>query len=451
MAVPLSPSSASSGPSTPTSPRRAALEHQLQEMKLSSDLQAKLAGKLDNPGTAIWLEDGARLGLADFEQVKLIGRGAYGEVRLVRKRANKQVYAMKVMKKSEMIEKGHVERIMAERDVLALAENPWVVNLYCSFQDKKHLYLVMEFAQGGDLMTLLINLDVLSETQMRFYGAELAVAINSVHKLHYMHRDLKPDNVLLDAQGHLKLTDFGLCKAFAQPPSKALQRYRQALAKMGSMQSPRAAVVDSNDCSPATSPSSVCSPSAAASLRMGWKSSRRRLAYSTVGTPDYIAPEVFTGQEGGYKSNCDWWSFGVILYEALVGYPPFFSDDNLATCQKILAWPHTLHFPSDDPLSSAAKDLIRRLLCDAESRLDFAGIKAHPFFDGIDWNNLRLRRAPVVPNLGSDTDTQFFPVIAADRTETKTPTHKSQERFSGFSFRRPSPVHARSGRQPRVP
>ncbi len=152
--------------------------------------------------------------LSDYDHIKVIGRGAYGEVRLVRRKATGQVYAMKVLSKSNMIAKDQVERIMAERDILALADNPWVVRLYQSFHDSRYLYLVMEYSPGGDMMNLFVNYDVLAEHHMRFYAAEITLAIHSVHELKYMHRDLKPDNVLVDASGHIKLTDFGLCKYF---------------------------------------------------------------------------------------------------------------------------------------------------------------------------------------------------------------------------------------------
>merc|ERR1719397_2371621 len=140
----------------------------------------------------------------------MIGRGSYGEVRVCRKKDTKQVYAMKVMKKRRGLQKRHIDRILAERDVMAFSGNPWIVELHYSFQDTKNLYLVMEFMQGGDLMGILIRHDLLSEAQTQFYIAEIALAIKSVHDLDYCHRDLKPDNVLLDKNGHIKLTDFGL-------------------------------------------------------------------------------------------------------------------------------------------------------------------------------------------------------------------------------------------------
>lgn len=137
------------------------------------------------------------------------------------------MFAMKIMRKSEMVKKNQVAHIKAERDVLALADNPWVVKLHYSFQDEKSLYLIMEYLQGGDLMTILMKYDILTEDQARFYAAETALAIHSVHKLNYVHRDLKPDNILLDRHGHVKLSDFGLCKAFEGPQLPYLDQYKE--------------------------------------------------------------------------------------------------------------------------------------------------------------------------------------------------------------------------------
>ena len=150
--------------------------------------------------------------MRDFEPLSIIGRGAFGEVRICRVKATGEVVAMKKMKKSEMVYKNQVAHVKAEREVLVKAKNPWIVDLKYSFQDEKYLYLVMDFLPGGDLMTLLMRKDVLSEEESRFYIAETILAIETVHKVNYIHRDLKPDNILLDKHGHVKLTDFGLCK-----------------------------------------------------------------------------------------------------------------------------------------------------------------------------------------------------------------------------------------------
>ena len=153
----------------------------------------------------------SKLGAADFEAIKVIGKGAFGEVRLVQKVDTGHIYAMKVLRKSDMVEKEQVAHVRAERDVLVEADHQWVVKMYFSFQDPVNLYLIMEFLPGGDMMTLLMKEDTLSEEVAQFYMAETALAIEYIHCLGFIHRDIKPDNLLLDARGHVKLSDFGLC------------------------------------------------------------------------------------------------------------------------------------------------------------------------------------------------------------------------------------------------
>merc|ERR1711971_1046459 len=153
----------------------------------------------------------AKLGADDFEPLKVIGKGAFGEVRLVQKVDTGHVYAMKVLRKAEMVEKEQVAHVRAERDILVEVDHTWVVKMFYSFQDQENLYLVMEFLAGGDVMTLLMKKDTLSEDAAQFYIAETALAIQTIHKLGFIHRDIKPDNLLLDSRGHVKLSDFGLC------------------------------------------------------------------------------------------------------------------------------------------------------------------------------------------------------------------------------------------------
>lgn len=246
----------------------------------------------------------------------------------------------------------------------------------------------MEFLPGGDLMTLLMRKDILSEEESRFYIGELILAIETIHNLNYIHRDLKPDNILLDKDGHIKLTDFGLCKHAEIKPSS----------KIGDGKSGKNDQFSSNF----TQLKSVLDK------KLGYKRSRH-LAFSTVGTPDYIAPEVF-GQQG-YDECVDWWSVGVILFEMLVGYPPFFSDEPSVTCQKILHWRKTFVIPSEANLSPAATDILKKLVSDSENRLGRNGaeeIKKHPFFEGLDWENLRKSKSPYIPSVTSDISTENF-------------------------------------------
>lgn len=359
-----------------------------------------------------------KVGVHDFNFCKIIGRGAFGEVRLVRKKSTNKVYAMKMMKKTDMVKRNQVERIRAERDVLALADNPWVVKLDYSFQDNSQLYLVMEFLQGGDLMTILMKYDILPENTARFYGAELALAIESVHRLGYVHRDLKPDNVLLDRLGHVKLSDFGLCKEVEANQNPYLSQYKdEAVAG-------EAAAPDGKEF---------------ATKKNEWKGRSRKMMFSTVGTPDYIAPEVFA--QTGYGKECDWWSLGVIMYESLVGYPPFYADDPLSTCRKIMNWKETLVFPAEAKLSSNAKSLLNLLICDSSQRLTFEMIKKHAFFEGINWDTIRDGPAAIVPVVKSEDDTSNFDDFEEmPDSEEGTDTNASAEAnasFIGYTFKRP--------------
>ena len=198
-----------------------------RKMQLERDMvglpeieKQKLRGVLEHEEMIIQKETRKKVTVSDFESLAVIGRGAFGEVRLVRRKGKPgdsqtgQIFALKSMKKESMILKNQVHHVKSERDALAQAEdgNKWLTTLYYSFFDETHIYMAMEFMPGGDLMSLLIKEDTFSEEVTRFFMAEAASAISSVHALGYIHRDIKPDNMLLDCRGHLKLTDLGLCK-----------------------------------------------------------------------------------------------------------------------------------------------------------------------------------------------------------------------------------------------
>ena len=325
-----------------------------------------------------------KISTRDFEPLSIIGRGAFGEVRICRHIETGEVVAVKRMKKAEMINKNQVNHIKAEREVLVKAKNQWIVDLKYSFQDDKYLYLVMDFLPGGDLMTLLMREDILSEESSRFYIAETILAIESVHQVNFIHRDLKPDNILIDRDGHVKLTDFGLCKHAEIRPSRMTEINTKELSfNFNQLKS-------------------------ALDKKLGYKRTRQ-LAFSTVGTPDYIEPEVF-GQQG-YDETVDWWSVGCILFEMLVGYPPFFSDEPSITCQKIMHWRKTFKVPPEANLSQASTDILKRLICDTETRLGRNGvdeIKAHPFFKGIDWDAVRKMTPPYIPQVSSEISNENF-------------------------------------------
>ncbi|KAK9102515.1 hypothetical protein Sjap_019769 [Stephania japonica] len=326
---------------------------------------------------------------------------AVSTVRLCREKISGNIYAMKKLKKTEMLSRGQVEHVRAERNLLAEVASHCIVKLYYSFQDAEYLYLIMEYLPGGDMMTLLMREDTLTETVARFYIAQSVLAIESIHKHNYIHRDIKPDNLLLDKNGHMKLSDFGLCKPLDASTLSTLDE-NEPMEDENSRES-----MDVDGCFQDTN-NGIRWRSAQEQLQH-WKINRRKLAFSTVGTPDYIAPEVLLKK--GYSMECDWWSLGAIMYEMLVGYPPFYSDDPISTCRKIVHWRTHLKFPEEARLTPEAKDLICRLLCDVDHRLGTAGadqIKAHPWFRGVAWDKLYEMEAAFKPEVNGELDTQNF-------------------------------------------
>uniref|UniRef100_A0A673JDZ1 Rho-associated protein kinase 2 n=1 Tax=Sinocyclocheilus rhinocerous TaxID=307959 RepID=A0A673JDZ1_9TELE len=323
----------------------------------------------------------------DFDRVKVIGRGAFGEVQLVRHKASQKVYAMKVLSKFEMIKRSDSAFFWEERDIMAFADSPWVVQLCCAFQDDRSLYMVMEYMPGGDLVNLTSTYDV-PEKWAKFYTAEVVLALDAIHSMGFIHRDIKPDNMLLDRYGHLKLADFGTC-----------------------MKMDGTGMVHCD---------------------------------TAVGTPDYISPEVLKSQggDGYYGRECDWWSVGVFIYEMLVGDTPFYADSLVGTYSKIMDHKNSLNFPDDVEISQEAKNIICAFLTDREVRLGRNGveeIKRHPFFKNDQWtfSTIRETAAPVVPELSSDIDTSNFDEIEEDKGEVETfPTPKAfvgnQLPFVGF-------------------
>uniref|UniRef100_A0A8B9PQU0 Citron Rho-interacting kinase n=1 Tax=Apteryx owenii TaxID=8824 RepID=A0A8B9PQU0_APTOW len=293
----------------------------------------------------------------DFEVKSVIGCGHFADVKVVREKLTGDVYAMKVMSKESLLVQEHVSFFEEERSILSQNTSPWIPQLQYAFQDKKNLYLVMEYQPGGDLLSLLNRYeDQLDESMVQFYLAELVLAIHSVHQMGYVHRDIKPENVLIDRIGHIKLVDFG------------------SAAKMTVNKTVNAKL--------------------------------------PVGTPDYMAPEMLTGLNGdgkaSYGPECDWWSLGVIAYEMIYGRSPFTEGTSAKTFNNIMNFQRFLKFPEDVKVSSEFLDLIQSLLCGQKERLGYEGLCCHPFFSKIDWKNIRNSPPPFVPTLKSDDDTSNF-------------------------------------------
>lgn len=330
-----------------------------------------------------------RMNVDDFDFIKLIGAGAFGEVQLVRHKSSSQVYAMKRLSKFEMMKRPDSAFFWEERHIMAHANSEWIVQLHFAFQDHKYLYMVMDFMPGGDIVSLMGDYEI-PEKWAIFYTMEVVLALDTIHNMGFVHRDVKPDNMLLDSYGHLKLADFGTCM------------------RMG----PNGQVVSSN----------------------------------AVGTPDYISPEVLQSQgvDNEYGRECDWWSVGIFLFEMLFGETPFYADSLVGTYGKIMDHKNSLSFPPEVEISENAKSLIRAFLTDRTQRLGRYGIediKAHPFFRNDTWSfdNIRESVPPVVPELSSDDDTRNFEDIERDeKPEEVFPVPKSFDGnhlpFIGFTY-----------------
>jgi len=267
------------------------------------------------------------------------------------------------------------------------------------------------------MMTLLMKKDILAEEAAQFYIAETVLAIDSIHKLGFIHRDIKPDNILLDARGHVKLSDFGLCTGLKK--SHRTEFYRD-LSQINSSDFTSKIEDDTN-------------PMDSKRKLESWKKNRRALAYSTVGTPDYIAPEVFL--QTGYDKSCDWWSLGVIMFEMLIGYPPFCSETPQETYRKVMNWKTTLEFPPEVPISETAMKTIKRFCDDREDRVQSKEeIQSLQWFQHVDWDHIRERPAVIPVTVQSIDDTSNFDEFPDVPIQIVAPSSDSGQAYKDWVF-----------------
>ena len=351
------------------------LEH-INMLQICPEEKQKIKKEIYNQEVIKYRKAREKQSIRDYESLAIIGRGAFGEVHVCREKKTGKIYAIKKIKKQVLIIKNQIRHVINEQIIMSKASTPWIVELKASFQEGDYLYLVMEYLPGGDLMNLLIEKDILTEKEAKFYISELILAVESIHNLDCIHRDIKPDNILIDKNGHIKLSDFGLAKISDKLYEKEDEKYKNFLKNK------------SND----------------KNTKMTHNKN-----FSCVGTAYYVAPEVL--KKSGYDKDIDWWSVGIILYEMLVGYAPFCSKETTEVCYKVLNWKNYLKIPKKIKLSEEVKDLIFKMIKNSDDRLGKNGaeeIKKHPFFKDVDWDNIRNSKAPFIPELKNEYDTKYF-------------------------------------------
>jgi len=323
-----------------------------------------------------------KVSVEDFDLLNLVGKGSFGKVMQVKKKDTGKIYAMKVLDKKHILEHNEVEHTLAEKNILQQIHHPFLVNLNFSFQTEDKLYFILDYVNGGELFFHLQKEKRFSEERVIFYSSEILLALEHLHSNGIIYRDLKPENLLITNEGHIVLTDFGLCKE---------------------------GILKEED-------------------RTG----------TFCGTPEYLAPEVLKGK--GYGKAVDWWSFGSLVYEMLTGLPPFYSQDVQEMYRKIMT--DKLKFPSG--MSENAKSLLDKLLQrDINERLkDPAKIKDHPFFSTINWEDLydKKIKPPFIPNVKGEEDVSQIDPVFVRETPTISPSDPSvidnadQNNFQNFTY-----------------
>ncbi|CAI2302317.1 unnamed protein product [Caenorhabditis sp. 36 PRJEB53466] len=398
------------------------LEKEMNAAQLPDMMREKMLGILQQKESRYTRLRRQKMSKNHFNVISHIGLGAFGKVSLVRKKDTGKVYAMKSLEKADVIMKQQAAHVKAERDILAEADSPWIVRLFFSFQDESCLYFIMEYVPGGDMMTLLIQKGIFEESLARFYIAELTCAIEYVHSVGFIHRDIKPDNILIDQHGHIKLTDFGLCTGLRWTHDRRFYGPENEHQRVDSFSlPPEVAAIDKS-----------------VKVLNVRQQTRRKFAHSVVGTGNYMAPEVIT--RSGHTQSCDWWSTGVILYEMVFGRVPFHADKPAETQYRIVNWRQYLDLSYGTHLSKECLMMVQQLVCDVSTRLGSRGgaaqIKQHPWFNGIDWENLRKSRAEYIPMVTHDEDTSNFDTFPDnDRTDKPNVRGLNNPAFYEFTYR----------------
>ena len=325
--------------------------------------------------------------LEDFKHLKVLGKGSFGKVILVKNEKNDKLYAMKILEKKIIVKRNQVAHTQTERALLEKLKHPFIVRLNYAFQDSKKLYFLTEFLQGGELFFHLRRNSGYKEKAVRFYMSQILLALEYMHNNNYIYRDLKPENILIDKEGNIKLTDFGLSKILPE---------------------------------------------------------EEKTTYTMCGTAEYLAPEILFGK--GYDKTCDWFSFGVVLFEMFCGYHPFKSKGHRIDPQIYLK---KTYIP--DKVGKTATDLIEKLfVSNPKRRLGHNSadeVKNHPFFKGVDFDKVLRKeyKPPFIPKLKDDTDLRYFDDsftqlrVDSEKPEEKKDVEtekdeKDEYKFEGFSY-----------------
>ena len=345
-----------------------------QEQLIEKNENTEMEKKNENNESSQKVQEVIKVTYNDFEPLKLLGTGSFGRVLLVRYNNNNMLYAMKILSKKQIKIKHQEEHTKTERDLMVKINCPFIVNIKFAFQDDSKLYIVSDFMQGGDMFYHIHSNKKFDENRAKFYAIELILGLEFLHKNNMIYRDLKPENLLMDSKGHLKISDFGLSKILDSPDEKA---------------------------------------------------------YTLCGTPQYLAPEILKNK--GYDKSVDWWSLGCFLYEMLTGFLPFYIPKGNKINPKVFEEP--LRFPPN--INPVAINLISQLLnTNPKKRLgygeeDAEKIKRHKFFDGVDWEKYANKEfdAPFIPEFDNEMDLRYFDKMFTDEPiDSNRPTVNSRPR-----------------------